>query len=104
MRRSYAILAFVLVAGCARTRLAPQASRVRVTLNQDDVKGCRLIGSVEASRKRYLWFPGKGTSQESVSRQLRNDAAKVGANVVVLTSSTTGMTRSESRGQAYACT
>ena len=103
MRHSYVLLAFVLVAGCARTRLAPQATRVRLTLNHDEVRGCRLIGSVEASRRRYLWFPGKGASQESVSRQLRNDAARLGANVVVLTSSTTGMTRSESRGQAYVC-
>ena len=36
MRPSLVLLAFVLLAGCARTRLAPRAEGVRVTLNQDD--------------------------------------------------------------------
>ncbi len=103
MRPSLVLLAFVLFAGCARTRLAPQAERVRVTLNQDDVTACRMIGNVEASERRYLWIPGAGAAQESVYRQLRNDAAKLRANVVVVRSSTTSMTRSYARGEAYAC-
>ena len=103
MRRSLALLAFVLLAGCARTRLAPQAERVRVTLNQDDVTACRMVGNVEASERRYLWIPAAGAAQESVYRQLRNHAAKLRANVVVVRSSTSSMTRSYARGEAYAC-
>lgn len=103
MRRSFALLAFFLVAGCARTRLTPPAEQVRVTLNQDDVKGCRLVGNVEASTRRYLWLPGKSAAQESVTRQLRNDAAGMRANVVVVRGSMMSMTRSYSRGEAYAC-
>jgi hypothetical protein len=103
MRRTLVLLAFVHLAGCARTRLAPEAAPVRVTLNQDDVTGCRLIGNVEASTRRYLLIPGKGAAHESVTRQLRNDAARMRANVVLVRSSTTSMTRSHSRGEAYAC-
>jgi hypothetical protein len=103
MRRSFALLTFILLAGCARTRLAPQAEGVRVTLNQDEVKGCRLVGNVEASTRRYLWIPGAGAAQESVNRQLRNDAARMRANFVVIRSSTTSMSRSAARGEAYAC-
>ena len=103
MRRTIALFGFVLLAGCAKTRLAPQAERVRVTLNQDEATACRLVGNVEASTKRYLWFPGAGTAQESVTRQLRNDAAKMRANVVVIRNSTTSMSRSYARGEAYAC-
>ena len=103
MHRSVALLAIILLAGCGRTRLAPQAQRVRVTLNQDEVTTCRLVGDVEASKKRYLWMPGAGSAQESVTRQLRNEAARMRANVVVIRNSTTSMSRSYSRGQAYAC-
>ena len=103
IKRGTITLLIVLLAGCARTRLAPQAERVRVTLNQDDVSTCRLVGNVEASTRRYLWFPGAGAAQESVTRQLRNDAAKLRANVVVVRSSTTSMSRSHARGEAYAC-
>ena len=103
MRRPLALFAFVLLAGCARNKLSPQAERVRVTLNQDEVTACRQIGTVEASKRRFLWFPGAGAAQESVTRQLRTDAAKMRANVVVVRNSTTSMTRSYSRGDAYAC-
>ena len=103
MRRSLILLSFVIVAGCGRTRLAPQAEIVRVTLNQDEVNRCRRVGNVEASTRRYLWFPGAGAAQESVNRQLRNDAAKMRANVVLIRGSMTSMSRSYARGEAYSC-
>ena len=103
MHRSSILVALVLLAGCARTRLAPEAERVRVTLNQDEAATCRLVGNVEASTRRYFWIPGAGAAQESVARQLRNDAAKMRANLVVIRRSTSGMMQSYARGEAYAC-
>ena len=104
MRRSFALLALVLFTGCrTTTRLTPRAEAVRLTLNRDEVKGCRLVGNVEESTTRYLVYPGKGAAAENVQRQLRNDAAKMGANVIVVSSSTTGSTSVRTRGEAYAC-
>src|SRR5829696_7714191 len=103
MHRSCLLLSLVLVTGCVRTRLTPRAEQVRVTLNRDEVRGCRLIGNVEASQMKSGVIFGGGAAQESVTRRLRNDAAKIGANVVLVKSSATGMTSSRSRGEAYAC-
>ena len=104
MRRPFVLLALVLLAGCrTTTRLTPRAELVRVTLNHDEVKSCRLVGNLEESTPRYFVYPGKGTAAENVQRQLRNEAAKMGANVVVVSSSTTGSTRARTRAQAYAC-
>jgi len=67
------------------------------------VKGCRLVGNVQESTTRYFVYPGKGTAAEKVRRQLRNEAARMGANVIVVSSSTTGSTSVRTRGEAYAC-
>ena len=103
MRRLFVLLALVLLAGCRTTRLTPRAELVRVTLNHDEVKSCRLVGNLEESTPRYFVYPGKGAAAENVQRQLRNEAAKMGANVVVVSSSTTGSTSARTRAQAYAC-
>lgn len=103
MRRFCFLLAPVLLAACVKTSLNPQAERVRLTLNRDEVKGCRLIGNVEASQTKTALFFGQGAAQETVRRQLRNDTAKMGGNFVVVASSETGMTSTRSRGEAYAC-
>jgi Domain of unknown function (DUF4156) len=105
MLRPFALLVLALFAGCrTTTRLTPRGEAVRLTLNKDEVKACRLIGNIEESTTRYFVYPGKGAAAESVQRQLRNDAAKMGANVVVVSSSTTGSTSVRTRGEAYACT
>jgi hypothetical protein len=103
MRHAFVLLTVVLLAGCRTARLTPRAESVRVTLNRDEVKGCRLVGNVEGSTTRYFVFPGKGAAAEDVRRQLRDEAAKMGANVIVVSSSTTGNTSSRARGEAYAC-
>jgi len=104
MRTFCLLLSLLVLAGCVKTRLTPQAERVRLTLNRDEVKGCRLIGNVDASQAKTALFFGQGAAQETVSRRLRNDAAKMGANVVVVASSETRKTSTRSRGEAYACT
>jgi Domain of unknown function (DUF4156) len=103
MRLFCCLLALVLFAGCVKTSLAPQAERVQLTLNRDEVKGCRPLGNVEASQSKTALFFGQSAAQETVRRRLRNDAAKMGGNFVVVASSETSMTSTRSRGEAYAC-
>ena len=104
MRRTFSVLTLLLFAGCVTTRLSPRGEGVRVTLNRDEVKGCRSLGTVEASKRRTGLFFGKSAAAEDVSRRLRNDAAKRGANVVLVASAEAAMIESRSRGEAYACT
>lgn len=77
---------------------------MRVTTNQEAVKGCTLVGPIEASDKMNGGMIGQVAAEENANRRIRNDAAKMGANVVLFVNSTTGMSGSRVRGEAYACT
>ena len=92
-----------MLAACVTTRLTPEGQQVRVTTNQDAVKGCTLIGNVESSDKMNGGMVGQMAAEENANRRLKNDAAKMGANVVLFTNSTTGMSGSRVRGEAYRC-
>ncbi len=76
-----------LAAGC--TSLRPEASEVRLTHDSKDVNGCREIGSVQS----FVSF-----SFRSAENQLKNKAAKLKADTV-LVSSTFG----DDLGTAYDC-
>ena len=86
-----ALTAVVLtVAGCVS--VAPQAEKIRVTSNGVDVAQCKLLGAVE-SHPPYM-FPSDGVNQ------LRNNAAALDADTLLLTSS--GALRGKT-GMAYRC-
>lgn len=95
--------ALLLAAGCVTTQLTPAAERVRVTSNAAALKECKLIGNVDASDRMNGGMLGQMAAEENASRRLRNKAAEMGANTVLLVSSTTGMSGSRSRAEAYAC-
>lgn len=103
MTRLVPIVAFAATSGCVTTRLTPEAELVRVTANAEAVKGCTLLGNLEASDKLNGGMAGQMAAEENANRRLRNDAAKLGANTVLLSSSTTGMSGSRARGEAYKC-
>jgi hypothetical protein len=89
MRRAAAIAA-VFIAGC--TSLAPQAEKVRVTSDGSEVANCTTLGTV-TSQPPYVG-PDDGV------KQLRNNAAALGADTLLLTSS--GAMRGQT-GMAYRC-
>lgn len=97
------IVLLLPLAACVTTRLTPEAEKVRVTTNQEAVKGCKLVGPVESSDKMNGGMIGQVAAEENANRRIRNDAAKLGANVVLFVNSTTGMSGSRVRGEAYAC-
>ena len=101
MRR---LLPLLLLAACVRAKLTPEGERVRLTTNQEAVKGCKLVGPIESSDKMNGGLFGQGAAEETAARRIRNDAAKMGANVVLYVSTATSMSGSRMRGEAYACT
>ena len=80
----------LLVTGCVS--VAPQAEKIRVTSNGEDVAQCKVLGTVE-SHPPYM-FRSDGVNQ------LRNNAAALDADTLLLTSS--GALRGKT-GMAYRC-
>jgi hypothetical protein len=100
MRRALVLSLFL--GACVSTKLAPGADAVRVTANTEAVKGCRFVKEVKGADH---WNGGvlSGKAEENANRQLKNEAVSAGANVVLVTSSSTGHNGSDQRGEAYAC-
>jgi len=101
--KSLALFGLLFVAACVTTKLTPAAERVRVTSNAAALKDCKLVGNVDASDRMNGGMMGQMAAEENTSRRLRNKAADMGANTVLLVSSTTGMSGSRSRAEVYSC-
>jgi hypothetical protein len=99
----FAICAFLLLPlGCMTTTLTPEGAKVRVTSNPEAVKGCKLVGEVTGN-DHMNGGVASGIAEEQANRRLKNAAAEKGANVVLVTSSSTGHNGSAQRGEAYRC-
>ena len=102
--RALAVVVVLTVSGCATSHRTPAPQAVRFTINRDAVRGCTSVGVIDSSNK-----PNEETvEQMSVAqdryRRLRNEAATLGANVVLLPENPTGMTsKSLVNGEAYKC-
>ena len=101
--RGAVLFLLVVLAACVTTHLTPEGEAVRVTSNPETVKGCTSLGEIAADDKMNGGMIGQMAAEENANRRLRNDAAKLGANTVLLASSTTGMSGSRVRGEAYRC-
>lgn len=111
------LLMLSMTAGCAATPLNPGAERVIVSRTPAP-RGCRFQGAVIG--KQGDFFTGRYTSNENLAEgalnELRNRAAALDANYVVLETNNAGMTLSGGRygtsgaqtdvtntGNAYLC-
>jgi len=98
-------LALVLgLSGCVYRQLTPLGQAVRVTANPEAIQGCELKGAVTGGDGLNGGITGQRAAEENANRELRNRAAEMGANVVLLTTSTTGFSGATQRGEAYLCT
>lgn len=89
MKAALALLALA-AAGC--TTLAPEARNIRVTENDAEVAGCKVLGAVES-------HPPYGTPSDGMN-QLKNQAAGLGADTIYLTAR--GLMKGKS-AMAYRC-
>ena len=86
---TFALLAVTAVlAGCVS--LAPEAARVTVARDSEDVSGCRILGSVRA-HPPYV-------GPDDAMNQLKNEVAGLGGNVLFVTTMAVTAT-----GMAYQC-
>ena len=85
--KALAAIALVFTVACAT--LTPAGQKVRVTSNSEAVRGCRYLGAV-------LGADHAGVPQDKFVVNLKNNGAKLGANVVLITAGTW-------QGEAYAC-
>jgi hypothetical protein len=101
MRRPLLLSLLAPLVACVAT-LTPAGSVVRVTANPEAVRGCRVVGEVRGS-DRLQGGALADAAERNADAQLRNAAGALGANVVLLSSSSTDRSGSTVRGEAYAC-
>ena len=97
------LLLLGLLVGCVTTQLTPAGRAVRLTSNPEAVSGCRLVGEIEGKDRVNGGMLGQGAAEENATRRLKNKAAEMGANVVLLTTSSAGMGGARMLGEGYLC-
>jgi hypothetical protein len=90
--------------GCVTTSLTPAGEAVRVTSNPEVVKQCKFVGEVFGRDRMNGGLAGQWAAEENANRRIRNRAAEMGGNVVLLVTDSTGFSGSTKRGEAYKCT
>src|SRR4051812_9254343 len=95
MRKSVTYGALMLlVVGCAAAKIKPGADKVRFAHNEPT--GCKYLG--EATGNQGNFFTGGWTSNSNLEtgarNELKNKAAELGGNVVVLLTNRAGQTGS----------
>ncbi|MBM4132964.1 MAG: DUF4156 domain-containing protein [Nitrospira sp.] len=85
-----------LLAGCAAAPLMPEAHQVRIVTNEPT--GCKYLGEVTGNQGNF--FTGSFTSNANLEtgarNEMKNEAAKLGANVVQMLTNRAGQTGSMS--------
>ncbi len=94
------LLAIYSISGCA-TKLSPEARSIRVITKTEMVENCIYLGQLNSSSMLGDSFTGVGF--ESAMNELKNNAAKIGADAlfIQIISNTVGGTRMI--GDAYKC-
>jgi hypothetical protein len=91
MRRP-SVLALALMAGCAATPLQPGAELVRITHIEPNSGECKWLGDVTGSQGNS--YTGQYTTNANLETGARNDlknkAATLGGNLVVMITERTG--------------
>ncbi len=85
------ILPLLLLTGCAATSVTPQGQQVVIvqSMPQEYAGRCQFVGEVAGSQGNWItgnWTPNKNLAL-GARNDLRNEAAKLGANVVLITDS-----------------
>lgn len=97
------VLAVTITCSCVTTRTTPAGQAVRITSNPEIVRGCAFLGEVVGKDRMNGGLLGQGAAEENATRRVKNTAAEMGADTVLISTSTTGFSGSTIRGEAYRC-
>lgn len=104
LSRSLLTLAILLsTAACVTTSLTPAGQKVRVTGDPGVIRGCEYVGDVQASDRMNGGAFGQDAAEENTYRRIKNKAAALGGNVVLLNRGNTNFQGSSARGEVYRC-
>ncbi|RXJ73181.1 hypothetical protein CS022_10490 [Veronia nyctiphanis] len=106
------VLAITFLAGCAAKPIIPQAQSIEIVNEQPDLEKCKFLGEIFGSQGN--WITGDFTSNKDLMlgarNELRNEAFKLGGNVVYMQSlqssggfESLGTTNTTAVGKAYNC-
>lgn len=104
--RALQVVVAVAIAGCVSAPPSPAAQPVRITSNRDVVKDCEPLGHVDARDDVSSRHTPDRTLAQAELNKLRAVAARVGANVLLLSDEPVGMNKAPmelQRGEAYNC-
>ena len=101
MKRLPTVLFAVVLVGCVS--LSPEGEKVRVTSNSEAVRNCTLLGEVKGAEHMWGGFAGQGIAEDNAYKELKNRAAAMGGDTVLMVTSSTGFSGSVQRGEAYRC-
>jgi len=90
MKRGIMLCLLIAAAGCVST--TPEGSKVRLTRNSQATAGCKFIANVSA-----------GNGMGDVENRLKNEAAKVGGDLVFLDSTSLKENPFLAHAEAYRC-
>lgn len=93
----------LLLTGCHNVRLTPEAEAVRVIRDAAQVSRCRFLSDVESSDRLSGGVLYREKAEENAYKILKQKSAKLGANTVLLSSSSSGYQGAGMKGKAYAC-
>ncbi|WP_157928863.1 DUF4156 domain-containing protein [Pararhizobium haloflavum] len=97
----FGLAGLVILAGCATTETQTTAN-VEITSAPFEVEGCERLGTVEGN---HNLFGGAmvAIAIEAAENQMKNDAAAMGGNTILMTRSSSGWSGANMAGTAYRC-
>lgn len=98
--RWYLVLLSHVIMSCAEVKLSEEGSHVRIVKNSPN--GCKYIKEL-TGRATNTGFSSFDDQLEEAKIDIKNKAAKAGANTVELTGSNFSLTANSLKGEAYDC-
>ena len=102
LKTTVALALALSLGGCVA--LTPQGKEVRITEDENVVKGCQYLGSVRAADRLNGGVLGQDIADRNVEGRLQNRAAEKGGDTVLMKMHSSGISGASGRGEVYRCT